>query len=472
MRLHHRLLFALGLLSLPFAAIASPNWAQDASQPTGTQAAGQPVTPRRDSALTRAGARRTAVVSAIERVRGAVVNIHSERQAPVGDHYALTPSQNRVNGMGTGIIIDPRGYIVTNQHVVDDVSLLRIRLADGTSQNAVVVARNPEMDLALLKIDVSTPLPVMPVGTATDLMIGETVIAIGNAYGYEHTASVGIVSAIKRDVSLNKEMSYKSLIQTDASINPGNSGGPLINVNGELVGVNVAIRAGAQGIGFAIPADHMVRSVTEMLKARRRGQSFDGLVCRDRLDNTGDDITRSVIVERTDGPAAQAGLKSGDVVVQVGEVKVACSYDIERALLDRRPGETVAVLVRRQAQQQRLDLVLAGPDRMVRAAASGDDLVWNKLGLQLSPAPTEQVTRLHRQLHGGLEVLSVHADSLAGKAGIKKGDILIGLHQWETLSLDNVTYVLGHPDLASFQPLSFYILRSGQVRRGILGSVD
>src|SRR5207237_3440337 len=131
-------------------------------------------------------------------------------------------------------------------------------------------------------------LPTIPLGTASDLMIGETVFAVGNAYGYEHTVTTGIVSAIKRDVTLNKEMQYKALIQTDASINPGNSGGPLVNVHGELVGVNVAIRAGAQGIGFAIPADHMIRSVTEMLKGRRRGQTSDGLVCRDRLDASGD----------------------------------------------------------------------------------------------------------------------------------------------------------------------------------------
>src|SRR5207237_8533468 len=108
-------------------------------------------------------------------------------------------------------------------------------------------------DLALLKIDAPVPLPTMPLGTAVDLMVGETVIAIGNAYGYEHTVTLGIVSAIKRDVTLNKDMSYKSLIPTDASINPGNSGGPLLNIKGELIGVNVAIRAGAQGIGCAIP---------------------------------------------------------------------------------------------------------------------------------------------------------------------------------------------------------------------------
>src|SRR4029077_8652466 len=122
--------------------------------------------------------------------------------------------QNRVNGMGTGIIIDPRGYIVTNQHVVEDVNLIRIRLSDGTTQNTTVIARSQEADLALLKIDVRQPLPTMPLGTASDLMVGETVVAIGNAYGYEHTVSVGVVSAIKRDVTLNKEVSYKSLIQT------------------------------------------------------------------------------------------------------------------------------------------------------------------------------------------------------------------------------------------------------------------
>src|ERR1019366_4633374 len=205
-----------------------------------------------------------------------------------------------MNGMGTGIIIDPRGYIVTNQHVVDDVSALRIRLADGASLSAVVIARHPELDLAIIKIEATSPLPVMPIGTATDLMVGETVIAVGNAYGYEHTVSVGVVSAIKRDVSLNESMAYKSLIQTDASINPGNSGGPLVNINGELVGVNVAIRAGAQGIGIAIPVDHMVKSVSQMLKARRRSATYDGLSCHDVLQTSGDGLVRKVIVDRVD----------------------------------------------------------------------------------------------------------------------------------------------------------------------------
>ncbi len=250
MSLRRRLLLALVVLSPllgPLAAgLAQPPIASPAS---ATKLSGI------DAALTRTGARHTFVVSAIERVRGAVVNIHSERTvpAPGGDAYPIPSPPNRVNGMGTGIVIDPRGYLVTNHHVIDEVTALRVKLADGSQTNAVIVARSPEIDLAVLKINTPAPLPVMPIGTAADLLVGETVIAIGNAYGYEHSVSLGIVSAVKRDVSLNKDMAYKGLIQTDAAINPGNSGGPLVNVHGEMVGVNVAIRAGASASASPSP---------------------------------------------------------------------------------------------------------------------------------------------------------------------------------------------------------------------------
>lgn len=412
-------------------------------------------------------ARRNQIVALVERVKGAVVNIHSERtvQAPLADDlYALSPSQHRVNGMGTGIIIDPRGYIVTNYHVVEEVNTLRIRLSDGTSQNALVIARSAENDLALLKIDVGRPLPTMPMSTAADLMVGETVVAIGNAYGYENTVSVGVVSALKRDVTLNKEMSYKSLIQTDASINPGNSGGPLLNIHGELVGVNVAIRAGAQNIGFAITVDQMIRVVGDMFRARRRN-TFDGVICRDLIEQTPDGAVRSVVIDRLEAnsPAGTAGLRKGDALVQVGDVRVACSYDLDRAMLDHKAGDSVTFVVRREAKEQSLKLALQTAERGRPVAG---ELVWRKLGLRLQPVETELVARVNPQLHGGLEVTALSAEGPAARAGVRRGDILIGLHQWETLSLDNVTYVLTHPDFRTFNPLSFHILRSGQVRRG------
>src|SRR5207248_5460991 len=166
--------------------------------------------------------------------------------------------------------------------------------------SAKIIARDPETDLALLKIEVRSQLPTMPLGTASDLMIGESVIAIGNAFGYEHTVTTGVVSATKRDVTLNKEINYKSLIQTDASINPGNSGGPLLNIYGELIGVNVAIRAGAQNIGFAIPVDNMIHSVADVLSLRRRLGIGHGISVTDQIDTTTNPVVRTAVFERVE----------------------------------------------------------------------------------------------------------------------------------------------------------------------------
>ena len=359
--------------------------------------------------------------------------------------------------------------ITTNQHVIDDVTALRIRLSDGVSVNATVIARNPELDLAIIKIEPPAGLSVAPIGTATDLMVGETVIAVGNAYGYEHTVSVGVISALKRDVSLNENMAYKSLIQTDASINPGNSGGPLVNINGELVGVNVAIRAGAQGIGFAIPVDHMVGAVCQMLKARRRGSAYDGLVCRDLLQQSSDGLVRKVIVDRVDAssPAESSGLVSGDVILKVGDIKFASGIDVERGLLDRKPGDKIAMVVQRGNQEKSVVLALASGDQKIRPA-SASDIVWQKLGVQFSPVASENVARINNQLHGGLEITSINAAGVAAKAGLKKGDVLVGLHTWETINVENVRFVLTHDDLANFNPVPFFIIRGGQIRKGTL----
>jgi len=418
--------------------------------------------------------RRNPIVDVVERVRDCVVNIHSERNvaAPAADElFTLAPSPSRVNGMGSGIIIDPRGYIVTNQHVVDDVQVLRVRLSDGSTYGARVVAREPEADLALLKIEANRPLPTPVIGTASDLMLGETVIAIGNAYGYEHTTTTGIVSALKRDVTLNKDVAYKSLIQTDAAINPGNSGGPLFNVQGELIGVNVAIRAGAQCIAFAIPVDQMVRVSADMLSTRRRNGVWHGLTVRDQVEPNVSPARRSVVVERAESgsPAAAAGFQRGDVIVQVGDLKTWTGLDLERALLDKSAGEKVPVVVQRELDEKTLELVLQPLDR---SAASPVELVWRKLGVRLQTVATETVSRVKRELHGGLTVVDVRPESVAGRAGLQRGDILIGLHQWETLSLDNVVFVLSHPDLTSFSPMKFFIIRGGQLRQGTLPQIN
>ncbi len=412
--------------------------------------------------------RRSAIVQAVAEAKAAVVNIQSERSDKTGRISDLSRESSKIsrsNGMGTGVIIDSRGYIVTNCHVVEDVSSLRVRLCDGGTFAGHVVTRDKEGDLALLKIDADHPLPTIKIGTSSDLMVGETVIAIGNAFGYEHTVTVGVISALNRDVALNKEISYKQLIQTDASINPGNSGGPLLNADGELVGVNVAIRAGAQGIGFAIPVDQMLHTTADLFARKRRSDVVTGLIARNHVDVRHNPL-RQVEIDRLDpnGAAAKAGLKTGDVVVRVGDVAVNSTMDLERALLDIKPGDKLPIRVRRDGTEQQCELTLAAPKVVTTA-----DLAWKQLGIRVGVAQAD-LTQVSSHLRGGLLITEVNAESPAGKAGLQSGDILVGLHLWETATVDNLTYVLKNPDLPSFYPLRFYVIRSGQMHKGWLAA--
>lgn len=417
--------------------------------------------------------RRDENVQLVEAVKGAVVNIHSERTVtsnPDDPFRSPALQPQRVNGMGTGIVLDPRGYLVTNYHVVDDVQSLRCRLADGTNLTARVIATDKESDLALVKIDPPKPLPVIPLGTAQDLMLAEKVLAIGNAFGYEHTVTVGSVSALKRDVTLNKEVSYKSLIQTQTPINPGNSGGPLFNRLGEVVGVNVAIRAGAQNIAFAIPVDTMISKAADMLSGKRRCGLKQGLTLADKHDRTAEDapLKRWLAVQRVEpgSAAAEAGLKADDVIEGVGDVAVSTSIDFERGFLDR-PAKA-RVRVKRGAESFEAELACGAGTERASSSTAAADVVWAKVGVKLVPVGANLVQNVDKQLRGGMWVNEIVASGPAAKAGIQKGDILLGLHQWEMLSLDNVQFVITHKDLPTFSPLRAIFIRDGKIREAQL----
>ncbi|HTU26795.1 MAG TPA: trypsin-like peptidase domain-containing protein, partial [Pirellulales bacterium] len=222
--------------------------------------------------------RRTAEVRAVEQARGSIVNIHGQKTVVSGDDGARRgETPQHVNGMGTGVIIDGRGYIITNYHVVEGVKKIQVTLASGKSYVASTVSHDPPTDLAIIKISAREELPVITVGTSSDLMTGEPVIAVGNAYGYEHTVTRGIVSALHRTVHVSDAQQYQDLIQTDASINPGNSGGPLLNIDGEMIGINVAVRAGAQGIGFAIPVDMAMSIAANLMSVEKIESTYHGV---------------------------------------------------------------------------------------------------------------------------------------------------------------------------------------------------
>ncbi|MFO0889170.1 MAG: trypsin-like peptidase domain-containing protein [Isosphaeraceae bacterium] len=414
--------------------------------------------------------RRTAVVEAVEKTQACVVNISSEKRAASNSRWPFSAEENqrpRVSGMGSGVIIDPRGYILTNHHVVDKVQGIEVQLVDGTTYPGRVLQYDPVMDLALLKIEPTRPLRAVAIGTSADLMIGEPVITIGNAFGYENTVSVGIISALHRDVTLSDEQVYRNLIQTDASINPGNSGGPLININGELIGINVAVRAGAQGIGFALPIDEAKKVAAEMLSTRRLASTWHGLV----VDDVARGGKRVVVVSEVQGgsPGETAGFKAGDELVRVGDLPVTTGLDVERGLLEAHPGKPMNLQLRRGGAERTLALdVRPLPRGHSLAAAEPVDQVWEILGLKTMPVSTEWVASVSPKLRGGLYIEEVLPGSPAAQAAVQKGDILVGMNvgarHWETIRPDNILYVLRQPEAVQTQGAVLYLIRRNGIQ--------
>jgi serine protease Do len=395
--------------------------------------------------------RETYVVRAVRDARPATVNIQGQKiVSPTSSTSAEAPRQ--VNGMGTGVVIDERGYILTNYHVVADVRRIQVTLHDHREFTAELVARDPVTDVAVIKINTNSPLPLIKIGTSSDLMEGEPVIALGNAFGYEHTVTRGIVSALHRDVQVSDTQSYENLIQTDASINPGNSGGPLMNVDGEMIGLNVAVRAGAQGIGFAIPADQVMTIAARLMSVEQLESKWHGMKTASRTSGP-------VVVDRveSDSPAASAGLQAGDEVVQVGTLEVARPLDVERALIEQPAGKAVPVTVVRNGERMTLDLSLVSRSK-----------AWQVLGLEMSPEPRSTFQKRSSRYRGGMRVVEVRPGSPAADEGIRPDDILVGMHGWETASTQDIEYIVTRPNLDQIGTMKFYVLRGKNMLYGNL----
>ena len=407
--------------------------------------------------------RETAIVKAVARVKGSVVNLRGEKTVSNEANQralGLAESGRRISGMGSGVVIDPRGYVLTNFHVVDGVRRIRATLADGKTHTAKLIAHDDVADLAIVKISSAPDLPVIDIGVSSDLMLAEKVIAVGNPFGYEHTVTQGIISALRRTVQVTDTLVYENLIQTDASINPGNSGGPLLNVDGNVIGIVVAVRAGAQGIAFAIPIDRAMESAARMLSEYAGSALWHGMQLE---DDTSDPQKLTLWIRQVEAgsPAERAGLKRDDLIVEFGGTLTRRRLDIERQLLGRLPGEKIAVSIRRDGGRKSLEIALdsAGEDR--------DDSTWTVLGLQMTPVPDDAFRQYGTHYRGGMRVERVRTGSPAHAQGIRRGDVLLGIHVWETVTQENVLYILNRPDLAK-NPLKFYIYRDQETLYGQL----
>lgn len=406
--------------------------------------------------------RKSAIVKAVQNARPSVVNIHGKKTVRANQAYD-DGQIKQVNGMGTGVVIDERGYLVTNNHVIEGVQQIKVTLANGRTYIARVVSRNKTHDVAVIKIDVAQKLPVINLGSSSDLMQGEDVIAVGNAYGYEHTVTRGIISALHRDVPISDTQKYENLIQTDADINPGNSGGPLLNIDGEMIGMNVAVRAGAQGIGFAIPVNKVLDITADLVAVERLERKWHGVVAKHAGAKNSSGMTVSAVEKNS--PAAKGGLLPGDVVVRVGDHKVRHAIDYELALLGRSVSEELELSVLREGEEVTASLVL---DRGIGVRKAPADRVWEQLGMKLTPMPSNEFSRFDSRYNGGLSVLSVRRDGPAARQGIRRGDVLVGMHEWETITLENVRYILNRKDFQALQPVKFYILRGSDTLFGHL----
>ena len=388
-------------------------------------------------------------------VQPAVVNISAEKTVKVSQQSPLQgtpleeffrdfmrgmpemPQERQQGALGSGVIISPDGYIVTNNHVVAGFDKIAVLLADETEfkGSAVrVVGRDPQSDLAVLKVESKKPLPAVSLANASDIEVGDWAIAVGNPFGLSGTVTVGVVSAKGRSgLPLPEGPSYQDFIQTDASINPGNSGGALVNIKGELMGINSAIRTptgGSVGIGFAVPVD-IVKSVTDQLiKTGKVVRGYMGI----KPQPVTDAIRKAMGLEDSKGvlvadviagqPADKAGINSGDVIVSVNGVKTEGVEQFRKQVAEFAPGSRISVGIVRDGDRMARSVTLAtfpATEQQAAAQEEGQPSVW--LGVTVRSLTSDE--RAQANVSGGIIVKDVESGSAADDAGIETGDIIL-----------------------------------------------
>ncbi|GAA0566204.1 Do family serine endopeptidase [Craurococcus roseus] len=336
------------------------------------------------------------------------------------------PRGRPATGKGSGFVIDPQGFVVTNNHVVGGAEKVTVELSDGRELPARVVGTDPQTDIALLKVEAGAPLPYVSFGDSDGLRVGEWVLAMGNPFGLGGSATAGIVSARGRQIGAGP---YDDFIQTDAPINPGNSGGPLFGVNGEVMGVNTAIfspSGGNIGIGFAVPSNLAKRVVADLRDDGKVERGWLG-VSLQPLDAelaaaVGLSEPRGALVAGVEpgSPAAKGGLKAGDVVLEAGGRPVRNPRDLASAVAEAKPGATLPLAVSRDGRRTEQRVALGEvPGARVAGKGAGEQAGKGALGLALAPRPDAA------KGEGGAVVARVEPDSVAEKRGLQQGDVVV-----------------------------------------------
>ncbi|SDB55443.1 serine protease Do [Desulfonatronum thiosulfatophilum] len=356
----------------------------------------------------------------------------------------------RTQSLGSGFIISTDGFIVTNNHVIRDATEITVNLLDNdVSYIAEVVGRDTETDLALLKIETDRELPTLEFGDSDQARVGQWVVAIGNPFGLAHTVTAGIVSAKGRIIGTGP---YDDFIQTDASINPGNSGGPLLNMEGRVIGINTAIVATGQGIGFAIPSNIGSEIISHLQDHKTVQRGWLGVTIQDLDENTAKALglpgTKGALVaEAIPGePADQGGLRSGDVIVSVNGQDVVDSSSLLRVVAQQEPGKEVRVVAVRDGKERNFNVTLGTRDterlaQRERPSPHAEDQA-TALGITLRPISEREAQAMGMPRPQGLLVTDVEANSQAARSDVRAGDIVIEANQKPVNNVDAFESIL------------------------------
>ncbi|MBJ6727079.1 DegQ family serine endoprotease [Geomesophilobacter sediminis] len=348
------------------------------------------------------------------------------------------PQYKRESSLGSGFILNKDGYIVTNDHVVRDAETIRVKLSNEKVYTGKVIGSDPKTDIAVIKISAKESLSPAVLGDSDKLQVGQWAVAIGNPFGLDRTVTVGVISATGRsDMGIE---TYEDFIQTDASINPGNSGGPLLNIYGEVIGINTAIVASGQGIGFAIPANMAKQVVSQLISKGSVSRGWLGV----SIQPVTEDMARSFGLPGAGGalvnevvagsPAAKAGIQQGDVITSFGGVKVKDVRQLQRLVADTPVGKKVDVELLREGKRVKVTLATAPAENAPQQPQRGnneDNGQQDLLGLSVQELPRE----LKARGMSGVRVVDLDPDGAAAESGIQRGDVIVSVNQKKVKNL-------------------------------------
>jgi serine protease Do len=401
--------------------------------------------------------RESPVVRAVRKVSPAVVNISSSyevrKRANPFSGFGMDPffeeffkdffdprfeRRRKSTSLGSGVIIDgKRGFILTNAHVIERSGNIKVVLEDEREFDAKIVGADPDSDLAVLQIDSPTRLPSIEMGSSDDLMIGETVIAIGNPFGFSHTVTTGVISAVNRSIR-SEERVFLDFIQIDASINPGNSGGPLLNINGDLIGINTAIYAKAQGIGFAIPINKAKKIISDLIQFGEVIQIWIGITVQD-LDKKLAGYLKvpgknGVMVKalEADSPASRAGLQEGDIILAIGSKKIASVQDYRSVKKTYAAGDTLKAQIWRNGQTETVHI-----KSRVFPTEMAEDLALRLMGIRVENLTPENRRNYRIQVRQGVVISEIDGRSDLARIGARPGDVILQIDDAAIVNKDD-----------------------------------